>query len=121
MQFCFDREHEGEIWVDRGRDDHADQFKPCTPCFESLQEKGLEDRVWAELDLCPRCELSLLGVLFGNDFFGSPRPIIQDPDHAPMKAFDDINFNLTEPTWMRYLPPEPEEPQPPLNPEYLGL
>jgi len=121
MQFCLDREHEGEIWVDRGRDDRADHFKPCTPCFEELQSKDLEDRVWDDLDLCPKCQMSLLGEFLQNDFFGNPRPIIQDSDHNPRKAFDDINWNLPEPFWKLYVAPEPEEPQLPLNTEYLGL
>lgn len=109
MDFCFDDEYEGLIWVDRGSDDRADRFRPCTPCFDNLRAADMEGRVWSELNLCPNCQMALMGELFENDFFGFTRPIITDPDHTPVKAFDDIEWNLPEPLWKKYFPEDRQE------------
>jgi len=120
MNFCFDNQNEGQIWVDRSRDDRADRFKPCTPCFENLQEEALEDRVWNELNLCTDCRWGLIGELLQNDLLGVPRPIIGDSERTPQKAMDDIDWNLPEQLLKQYLPPEPEELQLPPYTEDLG-
>ena len=120
MEFCFDHEEDGQIWVDRGQNERADRFRPCTPCFENLKETALEDRIWNELNLCTDCRWGLIGELLQNDFLGGPRPIIGDSEHTPQKAMDDIDWNLPEPLLKQYLTLVPEDLPPPPQTDYLN-
>ena len=107
MLFRKNQKDEQHVWVDRGIDDHVDNFNVCAPCNDALLTGDPHGERWHEgAELCASCRAGFQAHAMMVDLFGLPRPfngmledrlLINDEWEADVRHPDPLAFDYFVP------------------------